>query len=101
MPRKLIFPWLIILLVASLDFQRRLLGKGGLLQISQLGGWDTRAKALRQRVASAPPGDSEALGCSEVHPQARSHEAGQGHRLELRGVSAEELEGFLKASKSN
>ena len=38
-------------------------------------------------------------GCSEVHLQARSHEAGQGHRLELRGVSAEELEGFLKASK--
>lgn len=32
-----------------LDFQRRLLGKGGLLQISQLGGWDTRAKALRAK----------------------------------------------------
>lgn len=28
-----------------LDFQRRLSGKGGLLQTSQLGGWDTGAKA--------------------------------------------------------
>lgn len=38
-------------------------------------------------------------GCCEVHPQARSHEAGQRHRLQLRGMTAEELEGFLKARK--
>ena len=59
----------------------------------------TQGQRHYERVASAPPGDSGARGCSEVHPQARSHEAGQGHRLELRGVSAEELEAFLKANK--
>lgn len=32
-----------------LDFQRRLLGKDDFLQMSQLGEWDTGAKALRAK----------------------------------------------------